>query len=89
MAKSSKNSKILNLSKEETAKEKVARIKKFYEEELIRKDKIIDDLQKEKDILFKTVIRQAEKNTQLSSRLSQLIKNKSSPIENNSSKNTK
>ncbi len=89
MAKLSENSKILNSSKKETAKEKVARMKKFYEEELLRKDKIIDGLQKEKDILFKTVIRQAEKNTQLSSRLSQLIKNNSPSIENNSSKNTK
>jgi hypothetical protein len=46
-----------------------ARMKRYYEEELARKDRIIEELRKERDILIKTALRQAEKNESLLKRI--------------------
>ena len=40
----------------------ISRLKNFYEEELKRKDKIIDNLLQERDILIRTALKQAERN---------------------------
>lgn len=45
------------------------RLRKFYNEELRRKDKIIEELKSEREILIKTALRQAERNAVVSSKI--------------------
>ncbi len=49
-------------------------LKKFYEEEIVRKDRIIDELKKERDILIKTAMRQAERTAKIDRLISERSK---------------
>ena len=46
------------------------RMKKIYEEELQRKDQIIENLRIERDILIRTAMKQAERNAIVKQRIS-------------------
>ena len=48
----------------------IGELKKFYEEELVRKDQIIEDLKKERGILLRTAMKQAERASKLNALLS-------------------
>ncbi len=59
-----------NIKDNDLGPDEFRRLKKFYEEEIARKDRIIDNLRLERDILIRTALKQAEKNAIVRERIS-------------------
>jgi hypothetical protein len=54
----------------------LAKLKRWFEEEVKRKDEIIEKLKKENIVLLKTALKQGSKLTNFESRLKELTKKK-------------
>ena len=52
------------------------KLKKFYEEELKRKDKLIEELRESNALILKSALKQSEKLTQLTEKFKKLVEKK-------------
>ncbi len=55
---------------------KLAELKKWYKEELKRRDELIDKLKKENELIFKSALKQSEKIAKITEKLEQSLKSK-------------
>lgn len=55
---------------------KISKLKKWYAEELKRKDELIDKLKKENELIFKSALKQSEKIVKLTEKLEKSLKSK-------------
>jgi hypothetical protein len=55
------------------AKEQFEKLKKYYAEELKRKDKIIEELKEQNTLIMKSAMKQSEKLTHLSEKLKKFV----------------
>ncbi|MBD3248962.1 hypothetical protein GF336_02855 [Candidatus Woesearchaeota archaeon] len=62
--------------KEEPIKEKLERLEKYYGEELKRKDKLIEELRRENQVLFKSAMKSSDKIKNLTEKLEEAVKKK-------------
>jgi hypothetical protein len=69
----SNNSKESTGTKETISVEEYEKLNKWYAEEITRRDKIIDDLRKQNDVLLRTSLRQGSKSVEVTSHASSLI----------------
>jgi predicted ATP-dependent protease len=57
----------------ESLEKELKKLKKFYEEELKRKDKIIDELKESNSLILKSALKQSERLTHLTERFKMLV----------------
>jgi len=62
-------------SKEQLESE-LKRLKKFYEEALKRKDKLIEELRESNNLILKSALKQSEKLTHLTEKFKKLVEKK-------------
>jgi hypothetical protein len=55
------------------SKEEFAKLKKYYHEELKRKDKLIEELKEQNTLIMKSALKQSEKLTHLSEKLKKFV----------------
>ncbi len=55
---------------------KTTELKKWYKEELKRKDELIDKLKKENELIFKSALKQSENIAKITEKLEQALKSK-------------
>ena len=55
---------------------KTSELKKWYNQELKRRDELIDKLKKENELIFKSALKQSEKIVKLTEKLEQSLKSK-------------
>lgn len=55
-------------------KQELERLNKFYNDELKRKDKMIDELRKDNEIILRTAMKQSEKINNLTEKLKKALK---------------
>ena len=59
---------------------KTSELKKWYNQELERRDELIDKLKKENELIFKSALKQSEKIVKLTEKLEQSLKSKKSKV---------
>ncbi len=69
-------------AEKETVKEKLERLERYYDEELKRKDKLIGELRRENEVLFKSAMKSSDKIKDLTEKLEETIKNKTNGDDN-------
>ncbi len=57
-------------------KEELEKLKKYYAEELKRKDRIIEELREQNSLIMKSALKQSEKLIYLSDKLKKFLKKK-------------
>ncbi|MBW2981723.1 hypothetical protein KY343_02475 [Candidatus Woesearchaeota archaeon] len=61
------------MSSKDALEKELGKLKKFYEEELKRKDKIIDELRKSNSLILKSALKESEKLTHLTEKFKKLV----------------
>ena len=59
---------------------KTSELKKWYNQELKRRDELIDKLKKENELIFKSALKQSEKIVKLTEKLEQSLTSKKSKV---------